>query len=287
MLAHTECSCDVANRIRESDDDEFREVFAHMGAALAHFQLLELHLASTVAFSGLEHPCSMENYYRLVTMAQAESYKALAKRYAEASFAVPELAAGLLRHVDFRNALAHRYFVENTARVYGSSASRAALCKELNSITNDLVRLLQALAVHRDVLCKQHGMQARDVQEVDLAVLRGSDVFDRKVAVGSKPVIARAYLLADEGRDVPIFETAEGAKLFLTATGLEPASARRVDVSELRAFEELQRILPIAVVRRPSRIAPWHYTIRWGDHSSIEVRPDGSKDFVWSFTSSA
>jgi hypothetical protein len=265
-----------------SADEEFKEVFAHVGAALAHFQLLELHLASTVAFIGLEHPVAMEDYLRFETSAQGFSYKELAKRYSEAPFAIPALADGLLKNADFRNALAHRFFIENMGRVYGSSESRVGLCNELKGITDELARLLQALAIQRSKLCGQHGFKPRDMREAALAVVKGTaSVFDRKVPVGSKAVIVSAYLLSAPYGDVPIFETAEGAKLFLTATGLEPASSRRDDDSDLRSFDALQTLLPLAVVRRPKRSGPWHYDIRLGDLGAIEVRRHESKPFDW------
>jgi hypothetical protein len=121
-----------------SAGEEFKEVFAHMGAALAHFQLLELHLAPIVAFIGRTPRCH-GNYLRLETEARGSSYKQLAKSYSEASSAVPALADGLLKHADFRNALAHRFFIENMGRIYGSSESRVGLCNEVKGITDQLV----------------------------------------------------------------------------------------------------------------------------------------------------
>ena len=102
-------------------------------------------------------------------------------------FAVPALANSLLKHADFRNSLTHKCFIENIGRVYGSSESRAQLCDDLKSITDELVQLLQALAIQRSRLCMQHGMKPRDVREVALAVVKGTaDVFDRKVPVAAK-----------------------------------------------------------------------------------------------------
>ncbi|HTX56661.1 MAG TPA: hypothetical protein VMD47_06125 [Candidatus Acidoferrales bacterium] len=272
----------TANQDEISVGAEFKEIFAHMGAALAYFQLLELHLASTVAFVGLEHPVPMEGYLRFETIAQSLSYKELVKRYAEATFAIPATAEGLLKHAEFRNSLAHRFFVENAGRIYASSESRNKLCDELMAITDDLVQLSQALAIQHSHLCKQHGFKPRDMREAALAIVTGTaNVFDRKVPVGSKAVIVSAYLLSAEYGDVPILQTAEGAKLFLTATGLEPASSRRDDDSDLRPYDALRALLPLVVVRRPKRSGPWHYDIRLGEFGAIEVRRHESKPFDW------
>jgi hypothetical protein len=245
-----------------------------------YFQLIELHLSSIVAFAGLEYPASVETYKRLETEAQGRSYNQLVGAYEKSRLAIPELLSALRKYGSFRNSLTHRYMIDNVAPFLASSESRARLCAELRTTTGDLRRVLDSVVVHRSYLCERHGFSPRDLREVETTILTGAArIFERKIPVDSKVVVTFAYVLAESEFDIPIFETAEGALLYLASDGLQPARAEK-DKSLLRCCDSIQQLLPAIVVRRPKRQGPWSYDIRIGA-SIVEVRPDRQHNFTW------
>jgi hypothetical protein len=141
------------------------EVFAHYGLAMAEAQMVEQHLATTLALLGVPDPYQSDMFLGIIQQSERKTMGQL--KDALKLVGAPVVGVDQLKRVvDTRNVLAHRYFRDPERSLkMTTEKGRGELIEELDTAARDFHLIAQYLKAAEVRLAIQHGVSKSSVMQ--------------------------------------------------------------------------------------------------------------------------